>query len=48
VLESPQVLYLICRVYIKEQILCSDPGSISKEKCQKWASKVALPPAAAD
>jgi hypothetical protein len=42
-LESPQVLYTICRVYIKEDILCSDQGSIPKGKCQNWASKVVLP-----
>jgi hypothetical protein len=41
--ESPQVLYKICIVYIKEDILCSDQGSIPKGKCQKWAPKVALP-----
>jgi hypothetical protein len=41
--ESPQVLYKICRVYIKEDMLCSDQGLIPKGKCQKWAPKVALP-----
>jgi hypothetical protein len=45
--ESPQSLYTICRLYTKEDILCSDQGSIPKGKCQKWAPKVALPPAAA-
>jgi hypothetical protein len=43
VLKSPQVLYTICRVYIKEQIFCSDPGSIPKGKYQNWTSKVILP-----
>ena len=43
ILESPQVLYTIYRVYIKEQIFCSDPGPIPNRKCQNWASKVVLP-----
>ena len=41
-LESPQSLYTICRLYIKEDILCSDQGSIPKEKCQTHPFKVAL------
>jgi hypothetical protein len=34
-LESPQVLYTICRVYIKEQIFCSDLGPIPNRKGRK-------------
>jgi hypothetical protein len=48
VLKSPQVLYTICRVYIKEQIFCSDPGSTPKGKYQNWTSKVVLPSPQAD
>jgi hypothetical protein len=40
VLESPQVLYTICRVYIKEQIFCSDPGSIPKENAKNGRPKL--------
>jgi hypothetical protein len=43
VLESPQVMYTICRLYIKKDILCSNQGPIPKGKCQKHPSKVALP-----
>jgi hypothetical protein len=35
VLESPQVLYTICRIYIKEQIFCSDPDPIPNKKGRK-------------
>jgi hypothetical protein len=35
VLESPQVLYMICRVYIKEDILCSNLDPIPRGKRQK-------------
>ena len=33
--ESTQSLYTICRVYIKEQIFCSDPGPIPNRKGRK-------------
>jgi hypothetical protein len=42
VLESSQVLYTICRVYIKEQIFCSDPGPNPNRKCQKRSSNACL------
>jgi hypothetical protein len=41
--ELIQYLYTICRVYIKEQIFCSDPGPNPNRKCQNWVSKVVLP-----
>jgi hypothetical protein len=48
VLESPQALYKICRVYIKEDIFYSDQGPILKGKCQKWPPKINIfPPATA-
>jgi hypothetical protein len=44
--ESPPVMYKICRVYIKEDILCSDQGLIPKGKRQKWPPNVDIfPPA---
>jgi hypothetical protein len=35
---------MICRLYIKEDILYSNQGSIPKAKCQNTPPKVALPP----
>jgi hypothetical protein len=43
VLESPQVLYKICRVYIKEDISYSNLYPIPRGKRRKGAPKVALP-----
>jgi hypothetical protein len=43
VLESPLVLYKICRVYIKEDISYSNLDPIPRGKQRKWAPKVALP-----
>jgi hypothetical protein len=43
VLESPQVMYKICRVYIKEDISYSNLDPIPRGKRRKWAPKVALP-----
>jgi hypothetical protein len=43
VLESPQVLYKICRVYIKEDISYSNLDPIPRGKRRKGAPKVALP-----
>jgi hypothetical protein len=37
---SPQSLYKICRVYLKEHIFCSDPGLIPNRKRQKRPSNV--------
>jgi hypothetical protein len=46
--ESPQVLYNIFRVYIKEDIFYSDQGLIPKGKRQKWPPNVDIfPPATA-
>jgi hypothetical protein len=38
--ESTQVLYKICRVYIKEDILCSNQDPIPSRKCQNTLPKV--------
>jgi hypothetical protein len=38
--ESPQSLYTICRLYIKEDILCSNQDPIPSRKCQNTSSKV--------
>jgi hypothetical protein len=45
--ESSQVLYKICRVYIKEDIFYSDQGPILSTNSKKRAAKVAMPPVAA-
>jgi hypothetical protein len=38
--ESPQSLYTICRLYIKEDILCINQDPIPSRKCQNTPSKV--------
>jgi hypothetical protein len=44
--ESPQALYKICRVYMKEDIFYSDQGPIPKGKRQKWPPNVDIFPSA--